>query len=45
MPEKGGLYFRSDHFPFARKGLPSIHVGSGVEFMDAARDLLAGLSR
>ena len=32
MPEKGS-YYRSDHFPFARKGVPSIHAGGGVEFL------------
>jgi Zn-dependent M28 family amino/carboxypeptidase len=32
MPERGS-YFRSDHFPFARKGVPSIHAGGGVEFV------------
>jgi Zn-dependent M28 family amino/carboxypeptidase len=32
MPEKGS-YFRSDHFPFARKGVPSVHAGGGVEFV------------
>jgi Zn-dependent M28 family amino/carboxypeptidase len=32
MPEKGS-YFRSDHFPFARKGVPSIHAGGGMEFV------------
>ena len=32
MPEKGS-YFRSDHFPFARKGVPSIHAGGGIEFV------------
>jgi Zn-dependent M28 family amino/carboxypeptidase len=32
MPEKGS-YFRSDHFPFARKGVPSIHAGGGVEYV------------
>ncbi len=31
-PEKGS-YFRSDHFPFARKGVPSIHAGGGVDFV------------
>jgi Zn-dependent M28 family amino/carboxypeptidase len=30
MPEKGS-YYRSDHFPFARKGVPSIHAGGGIE--------------
>jgi len=32
MPEKGS-YYRSDHFPFARKGVPSIHAGGGVEYV------------
>ena len=31
-PEKGS-YYRSDHFPFARKGVPSIHAGGGIEFV------------
>ncbi|MGE5125897.1 MAG: M28 family metallopeptidase, partial [Betaproteobacteria bacterium] len=31
-PEKGS-YFRSDHFPFAQKGVPSIHAGGGIEFV------------
>lgn len=29
-PEKG-YYFRSDHFSFARKGVPSVYVAPGVE--------------
>jgi Zn-dependent M28 family amino/carboxypeptidase len=32
MPEKGS-YFRSDHFPFAQKGVPSIHAGGGVDYV------------
>jgi Zn-dependent M28 family amino/carboxypeptidase len=32
MPEKGS-YYRSDHFPFARKGVPSINAGGGVEYV------------
>ena len=32
MPEKGS-YYRSDHFPFARQGVPSIHAGGGVEYV------------
>jgi Zn-dependent M28 family amino/carboxypeptidase len=32
MPEKGS-YYRSDHFPFARKGVPSIHAGGGMEYV------------
>jgi len=29
-PENGG-YFRSDHFPFARQGVPAINAGGGEE--------------
>lgn len=29
-PEKGS-YFRSDHFPFAKQGIPAIYVSSGVD--------------
>jgi Zn-dependent M28 family amino/carboxypeptidase len=32
MPEKGS-YYRSDHFPFAQRGVPSVHAGGGVEFV------------
>jgi Zn-dependent M28 family amino/carboxypeptidase len=37
MPEKGS-YYRSDHFPFARKGVPSIHAGGGIEFVGKPSD-------
>jgi len=37
MPEKGS-YYRSDHFPFARKGVPSIHAGGGVEYVGRAAE-------
>jgi Zn-dependent M28 family amino/carboxypeptidase len=37
MPEKGS-YFRSDHFPFAQKGVPSIHAGGGVEYVGKPAD-------
>lgn len=30
-PEKG-YYYRSDHFPFAKKGVPSLYSDSGVQF-------------
>lgn len=30
-PEKG-YYYRSDHFPFAKKGVPALYSDSGVEF-------------
>jgi Zn-dependent M28 family amino/carboxypeptidase len=32
MPEKGG-YFRSDHFSFARKGVPSVNAGGGIDYV------------
>jgi Zn-dependent M28 family amino/carboxypeptidase len=31
-PENGG-YFRSDHFPFAKQGVPAINAGGGDEFV------------
>ena len=33
MPEKGS-YFRSDHFPFAKQGVPSVHAGGGMDYLD-----------
>jgi Zn-dependent M28 family amino/carboxypeptidase len=36
-PEKGS-YYRSDHFPFARKGVPSIHAGGGIEYLGKPAD-------
>jgi len=32
MPEKGS-YYRSDHFPFAQKGVPAIHAGGGIDYV------------
>jgi len=32
-PEKG-YYYRSDHFPFARAGVPALYADSGVEFRE-----------
>jgi Zn-dependent M28 family amino/carboxypeptidase len=32
-PEKG-YYYRSDHFPFAKKGVPALYADSGIEFRD-----------
>ncbi len=32
-PEAGG-FFRSDHFPFAKKGVPAISFGSGNDLVD-----------
>jgi Zn-dependent M28 family amino/carboxypeptidase len=31
-PEKG-YYYRSDHFPFAQKGVPSLYSDSGVDYV------------
>ncbi len=31
-PEKG-YYYRSDHFPFAKKGVPALYADSGIEFV------------
>ena len=32
FPEKGS-YFRSDHFPFAKEGVPALDSGSGIEYV------------
>ena len=29
-----GTYFRSDHFPFARAGIPALYVKHGLQFLD-----------
>ncbi len=31
-PEQGSFY-RSDHFPFAKAGIPAVHFGSGSQFV------------
>ncbi|MFO7772483.1 MAG: M28 family peptidase, partial [Dehalococcoidia bacterium] len=31
-PEKGSFY-RSDHFPFAKQGVPALNAGSGVQHL------------
>jgi Zn-dependent M28 family amino/carboxypeptidase len=36
-PEQGS-FFRSDHFPFARIGVPSISVRSGVDYIGKPKD-------
>ncbi|MCX7973912.1 MAG: M28 family metallopeptidase [Candidatus Aminicenantes bacterium] len=36
-PEKGS-YFRSDHFPFAKRGIPAIYPSGGVEHLIHGRD-------
>jgi len=32
-PEKGS-FFRSDHFPFAKQGVPALNAGSGVQHVE-----------
>jgi Zn-dependent M28 family amino/carboxypeptidase len=32
-PEKG-YYYRSDHFEFAKQGVPALYVGAGTHFID-----------
>ena len=34
-PEKG-FFYRSDHFEFAKQGVPALYTGSGDEFIDKA---------
>ncbi|MEW5983201.1 MAG: M28 family metallopeptidase [Acidobacteriota bacterium] len=36
-PERGG-YFRSDHFPFAKQGVPAINAGGGNDFIGRPAD-------
>jgi Zn-dependent M28 family amino/carboxypeptidase len=36
-PEKGG-YYRSDHFNFARKGVPAFNPGGGIEYIGKPAD-------
>ena len=37
FPEKG-YYFRSDHFSFARKGVPAVFIESGIRFIGKPPD-------
>ena len=36
-PERGG-YYRSDHFPFARQGVPALNAGGGSAFIGKPAD-------
>ena len=36
-PEKGS-YYRSDHFPFAKQGVPALHAGGGTEYVGRPAD-------
>ena len=35
--DPAGGYFRSDHFNFVKKGVPTILVGGGKDYVDKAR--------
>jgi len=35
-PEAGG-FFRSDHFSFAKRGVPALSIGSGVDFIEGGK--------
>jgi Zn-dependent M28 family amino/carboxypeptidase len=32
-PDIGGGFFRSDHFPFAKAGVPSLSIQPGLDFV------------
>ncbi len=36
-PEKG-YYFRSDHFEFARQGVPALYIDKGIDFIGKPKD-------
>ena len=36
-PEKGG-YFRSDHFSFAKAGVPSLYLSEGVDNVEHGKE-------
>ncbi|MDH7513662.1 MAG: M28 family metallopeptidase [Clostridiales bacterium] len=36
-PEKGS-YFRSDHFPFAKQGIPTVYPSGGVDHIEHGRE-------
>ncbi|WP_337187532.1 M28 family metallopeptidase [Phenylobacterium sp.] len=35
---EAGSFFRSDHFPFAKKGVPAISFGGGQDLVDGGRE-------
>jgi Zn-dependent M28 family amino/carboxypeptidase len=40
-----GYFFRSDHFPFAKRGVPAISFGSGQDLVDGGRARGEALAR
>ncbi|MGE3840094.1 MAG: M28 family metallopeptidase [Vicinamibacterales bacterium] len=43
-PEKGS-YYRSDHFPFAKRGVPSLYAGGGSSFVGRTADFAERVRR
>ncbi len=37
-PDVRGAFFRSDHFPFARAGVPALSIRPGLDFVGRSRD-------
>jgi Zn-dependent M28 family amino/carboxypeptidase len=35
---EAGSYYRSDHFPFAKEGVPALASGSGIEYVGKPED-------
>ncbi len=38
LPDVRGSFYRSDHFPFARAGVPALSFKSGLDFVDRPQD-------
>jgi Zn-dependent M28 family amino/carboxypeptidase len=46
MPDptpEAGSYFRSDHFPFAKQGIPAVYPAAGTDSAEHGRDWTLGL--
>jgi Zn-dependent M28 family amino/carboxypeptidase len=43
-PERGGFY-RSDHFPFAKQGVPALDAGGGSDFIGKPADYAATIRK
>jgi Zn-dependent M28 family amino/carboxypeptidase len=42
---EAGLFFRSDHFPFAKRGVPAISFGSGSDLVQGGKEAGAAWSK
>ena len=38
QPDVRGSFFRSDHFPFARSGVPALSIKPGVDFVGRSKE-------